>query len=41
MWLHSQEMINFFTGFIIEKTLSVDNLFVFVMFFQYFKTPEE
>ena len=36
-----QAMIDFFTGFIIEKTLSVDNLFVFVMFFHYFKTPEE
>lgn len=33
-------MVDFFTGFIIEKTLSVDNLFVFVMFFNYFKTPE-
>lgn len=31
----------YFTGFIVEKSLSVDNLFVFLMIFQYFKVPEE
>lgn len=30
----------FFTGYLIEKSLSVDNLFVFLMIFAYFKTPE-
>jgi len=29
----------FFTGYLIEKALSVDNLFVFLMVFAYFKVP--
>lgn len=29
----------FFTGYLIEKSLSIDNLFVFIMIFSYFKTP--
>lgn len=29
----------FFTGYIIEKSLSVDNLFVFVLIFSYFSVP--
>mmetsp|Transcript_35048 Transcript_35048/g.87386 ORF Transcript_35048/g.87386 Transcript_35048/m.87386 type:complete len:395 (+) Transcript_35048:38-1222(+) len=33
--------IDFFTGFLIEKILSIDNLFVFVMLFDAFKTPEK
>jgi len=32
--------LNFFTGFLVEKSLSVDNLFVFLMLFDYFKVPE-
>ena len=31
--------LEFLTGYIIEKSLSVDNLFVFLMIFQYFATP--
>lgn len=31
----------FFTGYLIEKSLSVDNLFVFLMIFQYFKIPPQ
>ena len=31
--------LQFFTGYIIEKSLSVDNLFVFLMIFSYFKVP--
>jgi len=31
--------VQFFTGYLIEKTLSVDNLFVFLMIFSYFKVP--
>jgi tellurite resistance protein TerC len=34
-----QKALEFFTGYVIEKSLSVDNLFVFVMIFQYFSTP--
>lgn len=31
--------LEFFTGYLIEKSLSVDNLFVFLMIFSYFKVP--
>ena len=31
--------VNFFTGYLVEKSLSVDNIFVFLMIFHYFKTP--
>ena len=30
---------NFFVAFLVEKSLSVDNLFVFLIIFQYFKVP--
>ena len=32
---------NFFVAFIVEKSLSVDNLFVFLIIFQYFRVPPE
>lgn len=35
----SEDALNFLTGYLIEKSLSVDNLFVFVLIFSYFKTP--
>lgn len=31
--------LEFFTGYVIEKALSVDNIFVFVMIFSYFGVP--
>jgi len=31
----------FFTAYVLEKALSVDNLFVFVMIFSYFKVPAQ
>jgi TerC family integral membrane protein len=31
--------IQFFTGYLIEKSLSVDNIFVFVLIFSYFHVP--
>ncbi len=31
----------FLAGFLIEKSLSVDNLFVFIMIFSYFSVPQE
>lgn len=31
--------LQFLTGYLIEKSLSVDNIFVFVMLFSYFKVP--
>jgi len=36
----SEPAINFLTGYLIEKSLSIDNLFVFLMIFNYFQTPE-
>ena len=34
-----QKAIEFLTGYIIEESLSVDNLFVFLLLFKYFKIP--
>ncbi len=31
--------VDFFTGYVIEYSLSVDNIFVFVLIFSYFKVP--
>ncbi len=36
-----QKAIEFLTGYILEKSLSVDNIFVFVLLFSYFKVPSE
>jgi tellurite resistance protein TerC len=36
-----QPALEYFTGYVIEKALSVDNLFVFVVVFQLFAVPEE
>lgn len=33
--------LQFFTGWLIEKSLSVDNIFVFVLLFTYFRVPAE
>ena len=35
----SQKALEFFTGYVIEKSLSVDNVFVFAMLFSYFAVP--
>ena len=34
-----QKALDFFTGFIVEKSLSVDNLFVFLTIFNFFAVP--
>ena len=34
-----QKTIEFVTGYLIEESLSVDNLFVFLLIFSYFKVP--
>lgn len=36
----TQKSLEFLTGYVLEKSLAVDNLFVFVMLFAYFKVPE-
>ncbi|MCX6557199.1 MAG: TerC family protein [Candidatus Aminicenantes bacterium] len=38
-WLGSKPALEFLTGYLIEKSLSVDNLFVFYLLFNYFKVP--
>ena len=35
------KMIEYFTGYIIEYSLSVDNMFVFIMIFSYFGIPKK
>ncbi len=43
IWIHFrlgvQPGLEFFAGYLIEKALSVDNIFVFIMIFSYFKVP--
>lgn len=38
-WRGQQQALEFFTGYIVEKALSVDNIFVFIMIFTYFQVP--
>lgn len=37
----NHKALEFFTGYLIEQALSVDNMFVFVMIFTYFAVPPE
>ena len=39
--LGSQKGLEFLTGYVIELSLSVDNLFVFLLIFSYFKVPSK
>ena len=36
-----ERALEFLTGYLIEKSLSVDNIFVFILIFSYFKVPAE
>jgi tellurite resistance protein TerC len=38
---NSQVSLEFITGYLIEESLSVDNLFVFLLIFRFFKVPSE
>ena len=38
-WFGPERGLEFFSGFLIEKALAVDNLFVFVVLFSYFAVP--
>lgn len=40
-WRGQEDFQLFLTGYVIEKSLSVDNLFVFLLIFGYFKIPNE
>lgn len=39
LYMGQARALEFFTGYVIEKSLSVDNLFVFIMIFSYFHVP--
>ena len=42
LWLRgSQPAIDFLTGYLIEKSLSIDNIFVIVLIFTYFSVPAQ
>jgi tellurite resistance protein TerC len=38
-WRGPETALEFLTGYLIEKSLSVDNIFVFLLIFTYFKVP--
>ncbi len=40
VWFGKQHALEFLTGYLIEKALSVDNLFVFLVVFSYFAVPQ-
>lgn len=42
VWFHGRGLeagLEFFTGFLVEKSLSIDNVFVFLLIFNYFRVP--
>ena len=41
VWQGRQVAIEFVTGYVLELSLSVDNLFIFLVIFRYFAVPEE
>ena len=43
IWFASgaQSALEFFTGYVIEYSLSIDNMFVFIMIFTYFAVPKD
>jgi len=40
-WMGPVKALEFVTGYLLEEALSVDNLFVFILLFAYFKVPPE
>lgn len=40
-WFGATKSLEFLTGYLLEEALSVDNLFVFILLFAYFKVPPE
>jgi tellurite resistance protein TerC len=41
LWRGSEDALNFLTGYLVEYSLSVDNIFVFVLLFSYFRVPSQ
>ena len=40
-WKGSVKALEFLTGYVIEESLSIDNLFVFLILFSYFRVPRQ
>lgn len=40
-WLGKVKALEFLTGYLLEKSLSADNIFVFILLFTYFRVPSE
>lgn len=40
-WMGHDAALKFLTGYLLEKSLSVDNLFVFLLIFSYFRVPAQ
>lgn len=40
-YFDKEKAVEFFTGYLIEKSLSVDNIFVIILIFSYFQVPQE
>lgn len=40
-YMGPQTALDYYTGYLIEKSLSVDNIFVFLLVFSYFKVPAQ
>lgn len=40
-WKGSEKALEFLTGYVVEESLSVDNLFVFLVLFSYFRVPRQ
>ncbi len=40
-WQGSEKALQFFTGYLIERSLSIDNIFVFLMIFTFFAVPSK
>jgi len=38
-WLSSEKAVEYITGYVLEWSLSVDNIFIFVLVFNYFRVP--
>ena len=41
IWIGKQTALTFLTGYLIEESLSIDNIFVIVLIFQYFAVPAQ
>jgi tellurite resistance protein TerC len=41
LWHGRTAMLQFITGYVVEESLSIDNLFVFLVLFRYFRVPSK